>query len=107
MHVQIVNFHLNGVTDADFRKEADQLAPVFAAVPGLISKVWLADAATNTYGGVYLWRDKQAMDAYAASDLFKAVVSNPAFAGVASRDYGVVESATAVTRGAETAPATA
>jgi hypothetical protein len=52
MHVQIVNFNLKGIADAQFREACDQLAPAFAAVPGLISKVWLADPSTNTYGGV-------------------------------------------------------
>lgn len=55
MHIQIVNFNLKGVSEADYRALCDQLAPAFAVMPGLISKVWLADAATNTYGGVYTW----------------------------------------------------
>ena len=38
--------------------EGVRLAPHFAALPGLRSKVWLADAASGTYGGVYTWADR-------------------------------------------------
>ena len=69
MHVQIVNFNLKDLSDEDFRKGSAELAPMFAAVPGLLSKVWLADEGSNVYGGVYLWRDKAAMDAYATTKL--------------------------------------
>jgi quinol monooxygenase YgiN len=99
MHVQVVNFQLKGATEEQFRAECDNLAPAFAAIPGLISKVWLADGASNTYGGVYTWNDRAAMQAYLASDLFAAVKSHPAFSGVTSRDYGVIEGPTSVTRG--------
>ena len=61
MHVQIVQFHLRDLTDEAFRALCDELAPTLAAVPGLLSKVWLASPATNTYGGVYTWRDRAAI----------------------------------------------
>ena len=103
MHIQIVNFNINGPTDAEFRGICDQIAPAFAEVPGLISKVWLADAETNTYGGVYTWVDRTAMEAFARSELFESVVSNPALANLASRDFGVMEGPSRVTRGLATA----
>ena len=62
MHIQVVNFHLSDLSDADFRARCDEIAPAFAEVPGLISKVWLANASTNTYGGVYTWEDREAME---------------------------------------------
>ena len=34
--------------DEQFRAMSDELAPTFAAVPGLIAKIWLADAGKNT-----------------------------------------------------------
>ncbi|PDH66121.1 MAG: hypothetical protein CNE91_01395 [SAR116 cluster bacterium MED-G04] len=58
MHIQIINFNIK-VSGEDYEKGAMELAPVFADLPGLISKHWLADEATNTYGGVYLWADKK------------------------------------------------
>ena len=107
MHVQIVNFHLEGMTEAEFRTMSDELAPTFAAVPGLISKTWLADADTNTYGGVYLWDSKASCRAYQASELFNAVKSHPKFAEVTSREFGVLDGPSKVTRAAGSALATA
>jgi heme-degrading monooxygenase HmoA len=99
MHVQIVNFQLNGINEAQYREVCDEVAPAFAAVPGLVSKVWLADQPTNTYGGVYLWRDRQAMQDYLDSELFRGVSADPHLKDLTSRDFGVLEAPTEVTRG--------
>ncbi len=52
MELLIINFELAGITETGYRNVCDQIAPAFAAVPGLASKVWLADAANGVYGGV-------------------------------------------------------
>ena len=39
MHVLIINFQLEGITDAEFRGACDGLADTFAAIPGLIAKI--------------------------------------------------------------------
>jgi heme-degrading monooxygenase HmoA len=105
MHVQIINFHLKDVSEADYRGHCDEVAPAFAEVPGLISKVWLANQTTKTYGGVYMWASREAMDEYAKSDLFKAVATNPNLAGITSIDFDVLEEPTSLTRGLAGAPA--
>ena len=100
MHEQIVNFNLEGMSYAGFLQACDeQFAPAFANVPGLPYKLWLSDPASNTYGGVYAWRDRQAMQDYMASDLFKAVASNPSFANITSQDYDILEGPSRVTHG--------
>jgi hypothetical protein len=96
--IQVVNFNLIGLSDADYRSVCDGLAPELAAVPGLISKVWLADEASNTYGGVYTWADGQALEAFAGSDFFKAFVTNPSFANITSSVFGILEGPSEVTR---------
>lgn len=98
MHVQIVNFHLKGMTRAQYEELCDAVAPALASFPGLISKVWLSDEATNTYGGVYLWRDRAAMEVFLKSDIFRAVATNPDLAEITSRDFGVLERPSALTR---------
>jgi quinol monooxygenase YgiN len=107
MHIQIVNFKLNNIKQADYEKLCRDLAPQFAAMPGLISKVWLADPATNTYGGVYTWKDRAAYEAYTRSDLFKGVGSNPNLTNVTSRSFDVLEDPTRQTRGFPTKTAAA
>lgn len=99
MHIQIVNFNLKGASEADYRALCDQLAPAFATMPGLLAKVWLADAATNTYGGVYTWENKAAMEAYLRSELFNNVVNHPNLTNITSKDFGILEGPTAVTHG--------
>ena len=99
MHIQIVNYNLKGMSEGEFIRVCDELAPAFASVPGLVSKVWLADPSTNTYGTIYLWRDRQAMEAFARSELFQAMATNPHLANLSARDFAVLEGPTRVTRG--------
>jgi heme-degrading monooxygenase HmoA len=99
MHIQVINFQLKDLSEDAYIALCDQVAPSFAAVPGLISKVFLANRDTGTYGGVYTWRDREAMEAFARTDLFAAVAQNPNLVGLTSTDFGVLEGPTAVCRG--------
>jgi hypothetical protein len=99
MHVQIINFQLKGVTEADYAGLCDELAQKYAAVPGLVRKVWLANSETGVYGGVYIWKDRQAMEEFARTELFETVANHPALTGLTSSDFGVLEGPTQVTRG--------
>ena len=102
MHVKIINFNLVGMTEEGYREVCDQLAPAFGALPGLHAKIWLCDPSTNTYGGVYLFADRDAADAYAASELFQSVGAFPNFTDITVRDFAVDEDNTRRTqRGAE------
>ena len=107
MHVQIVNFNLKDMTDAGFRLMANEVAPAFASVPGLLGKIWLADAGKNTYGGVYIWQDAAAMQAYLASDLGKGVTGNPNFANLTSSDFEMLSGPTGGSGGRVAASLTA
>lgn len=97
MHIQIINFRLKGITRRDYDALCEQVAPAFAALPGLISKVWLGDDQANTYGGVYTWRDRAAMEAFLKTDLFRTVATHPNLAEIVSRDFAVLEAPSAVT----------
>ena len=99
MHIQIINFQLEGVSEADYAALCNDLAPAFAEVPGLVRKVWLANSETGTYGGVYVWRDRQAMEDYSTTELFNSVATHPNLANITSADFGVLDGPTAVTRG--------
>ncbi len=99
MYIQVINFHLKGMTDAEYRALCDQLAPSIAQTPGMIAKVWLANPATNTYGGVITWRDRAAMEQFMGSDVFAAIAAHPNIDGVTSTDFGVLEEPTRITNG--------
>ncbi len=98
MHVQIITFRLVDMDDAGYRAACAEMAPAFAALPGLLAKVWLADPDAGTYGGVYLFRDREAMESYAASELFATVAAFPHFADITARDFAVLDDLTRMTQ---------
>lgn len=97
--IHLVNFNLDGMSQTEFEALCDQLAPVFANIPGLLSKIWLADPATNSYGGVYVWQNRQAFEAYSQTELFHNVVNHPNFANITARAFGILAGPTEVTHG--------
>ena len=99
MEVVVVEFLLDGMTDEQYEQLCEQVAPAFAEVPGLVSKVWLCDPATAARGGVYTFVEAAAVDAFLASDLFRGVGATPGLADVTVRRFGVLAGPTAVTRG--------
>ena len=66
-------------------------------LPGLTEKIWLANAETGIYGGVYIWEDRSALERFTQSDLFKAVASHPNLADITATDFSVMEAPTRVT----------
>jgi hypothetical protein len=99
MHVLIVNFNLTDMTGEEWALEdAPRLAPAFANLPGLVSKIWLANDKTNTYGGIYLWTHRGAMDEFLASDLAAAVRAHPHLRNLTLRYFAVLEDVTRVTQ---------
>jgi Putative mono-oxygenase ydhR len=98
MHAQIVTFTLNDLDEDGYRALGTELAPAYADLPGLLTKVWLASPETNTYGGVYFWDDRAAMDRYLASDLLRTVMRSPHLANLTSRDFSVYEDITRETQ---------
>jgi heme-degrading monooxygenase HmoA len=71
MNIQIITFSLEGISEQDYLQLIESAAHSFAELPGLVSKTWLANAETNTYGGVYLWQDRESMEGYPETDVFK------------------------------------
>jgi hypothetical protein len=65
----------------------------------LLSKLWLADPARNTYGGVYVFRDRAAREAYLDSEIVRSMRANPHFGDLAIRAFGTIEAATAISGG--------
>jgi hypothetical protein len=99
MPVQVITFKLDGIDDAAYLAHVRQTAPVFAAVPGLRTKIWLANQQTNTYGGIYTWDDVAAMRAYQSGKLFRGLQANPHMTDLAVEDFSVLVEPTTVTRG--------
>lgn len=99
MEILVVTFSLDGMSDAEYSRLAEEVAPAFAGVDGLLSKVWLADRVEGVYGGIYTFSDSAALDAFLSSELFAGVGATPGLAGVAVRRFTVLTGPTAVTHG--------
>lgn len=99
MEIVIVNFVLDGMTEAEYEALCNEVAPAFAAVPELVSKVWLADRADGVFGGVYTFRSSAAVDDFLESELFAGVGATTGLANISVRRFGVLTAPTDVTHG--------
>jgi Putative mono-oxygenase ydhR len=102
MYVQVVTYRLVGsmadVSDADFIEANQEFAGLVTAVPGLLAKIWLKNADEKVYGGVYLWRDREAYESFLASELWESVVNDDSASDLASHDFAVMEELTKATQ---------
>ena len=96
MHLQIVNFKLNGIARTEYDAILAEVSSVFPTIPGLKAKYFLADDEGNTYGGVYIWESQQAMQDYQSGEIFRGIQAQPAFMEVTSRDFDVIDAPTFV-----------
>ncbi len=99
MHIMIINFALESISAEQYAEQVESVAHAFAELPGLVSKTWLANEETNTYGGAYLWQDQEAMEAYKHGDIYKGMIANPYFKDITVKDFAVLEGPTRITRG--------
>jgi hypothetical protein len=76
----------------------DQVAPIVAGLPGLISKVWPDNQETNTYPGVYLWRPGGDGGGDASQSRSSAAHTSE-LGNVSSTEFGVTEGPASLTRG--------
>jgi hypothetical protein len=97
-HIQLVTFQLAGLKPDAYRAHCEASAPAFSEIPGLRAKTWLANPFTNTYGGVYAWESREAMEAYVGGPIFGALQANPGMVHVTTQDFGVLERPTEITR---------
>ena len=97
MHILIINFNLHELARPEYEVVCDEVSEAFAAIPGLLSKKWLANEDTNTYGGVYLFNDRQAMLDYQASELYTSLGENPAFINITATDFEMLSAPSSVT----------
>jgi Putative mono-oxygenase ydhR len=97
VEILVINFSL-AMTEAEYRKMCDDVAPAFAAVPGLVSKIWLANRVNGVYGGVYTFESGEALDAHLASDLGQ-VAAIPGLVDVSVHRFEVLRGPTTITHG--------
>jgi hypothetical protein len=100
MHALVATYCLaDGTSEAEHAELCEQLAPAFAAFPGLASLTWLANGDTGCYGGFYVFETRAAFDRFVASELFETLRSHGSLRELRSSDYAINDGPTAVTGG--------
>jgi hypothetical protein len=99
MNVLLVTFRLPGIGAADYRRMAGEAAAKIAAAPGLVSKTWLADQATNTYGGLVVFDSPAAAESYLTSQIIRDLRSNPRLTEFSVNRFDTLEAAGCLTHG--------
>jgi Putative mono-oxygenase ydhR len=99
MHALFVSYALRDATTAQHAELCEQLAPSFAAVPGLVSKTWLANGEKGRYGGFYVFASRTDCEHFVASELFDLLRSHGAVRDVNAQEFSIAALPTATTRG--------
>lgn len=93
-----VNFKFN-VTSAEYEQAVTPLANNFAAVDGLVWKIWIMNEADSEAGGIYFFKDDSSLKTYLDGELAAGVKSHPALSDMSAKVFDVMDDLTAVTRG--------
>jgi len=90
-----INYQLNGPRDAYERENLPYARPI-AALPGLRWKVWIIDEARTEAGGIYLFDDEAAMQAFLDGPIIAEMKGDPT---LSLKAFDVIEGLTTLTRG--------
>jgi len=85
MIVQTVTFK-SGLSDKEVRRTIEDRAPRYRALPGLLQKLYIEDKETGEYGGIYVWRDAESLDAFRRSELAETIPEAYKIEGQARRE---------------------
>ena len=66
--VSLVEWPAEGMSLADARTVAEQTAEAFRRIPGLVDFRFFGDFESGTHYYLQVWRDRGALEAYAASE---------------------------------------
>ena len=73
------------------------VAPNYSDIPGCCWKMWLINDDRKEAGGVYLFESATELEQYLNSNLFAAVINNPAYSNLQTSTFGVLEAASVIT----------
>jgi len=78
--------------------QSREAANMIALVEGLIWKIWVLQEKQFEMGGIYLFADREAAEAYLNHPVIQAVRSNPSVVSFESQLWDVESSLSALTR---------
>ncbi len=98
VQVLIVRYKFN-MPQAEYEDMAFHLAGAILDVHGLRWKIWLINPAACEAGGIYLFDDERATQAFLAGPILAAIKNHPAFSHLTIRRLTVLEATTEMTHG--------
>jgi hypothetical protein len=93
-----INFKLT-MSGKEYEQAIAPLAQVVADVAGLQWKIWLLNEYSHEAGGIYLFEDEDAANAFLNGPLVAQVKSAPSIADLCVAQFAVLSTLTAITRG--------
>lgn len=100
-----INFKYK-VSAAEYEQAVSPLAGPISEVPGLRWKIWLLNEQTSEAGGIFLFENRQALQAFLQGPIAAQVADHPALNEMSIKQFAVMEKQTNATRGPLTAMAT-
>jgi hypothetical protein len=92
-----VNFRFN-LAPEQYSEAVAPLAEPISEVDGLLWKVWIMDPEERMAGGIHLFADQAALDAYAGGEIVAGILSNPALSDFDVKTFDVMGEYSRVTR---------
>lgn len=93
-----INYRRPDMPQAEWEaRYTDDRARQFLSVPGLLWKIWLDDSEGRRAGGIYLFADRAAAEAYVAGPIVARLRGNPDLSDVDVRIFDVRERMSAIT----------
>lgn len=93
-----INYKFN-VSGADLAQALLPVAQPIGDTPGLRWKIWLMNEPAGEAGGIYLFDDEAAVNAFLGGPIVVAFQANPAVSDISAKVFDVSEAHTLVTRG--------
>ena len=93
-----ISFKLN-MSGKDYAQAITPLAQAVADVAGLQWKIWLLNESTREAGGIYLFEDQHAANAFLSGPLIAQLTNAPSIADVCAAQFNVLGALTSITRG--------
>jgi len=93
-----INFKFN-ISPAELAEGFAPLVEPIAEVPGLRWKIWSLNEVTSEFAGIYLFDDKESVQAYLEGPIIAQVSKHPALSDISAKQFGVIDEFSAITRG--------
>lgn len=88
-----------GIPAADFSRALLPHAQPIADSPGLHWKIWLMNETDSEAGGIYLFEDEAAVNAFLGGPIVGGLKANPVVSDIRVKMFDVSEAHSIVTRG--------